>query len=39
MCPARADWLSYALEEPGLQGMWGGSSQRGRRAMLRKLAG
>ncbi len=37
-CPVRPECLSYALEEPDLQGVWGGTSQRGRRGMRRSVA-
>ncbi len=38
-CPVRTECLSYALEEPELlMGIWGGTTQRGRRA-TRKVAG
>ena len=38
-CSVRPECLSYALEEPELlMGVWGGVTQRGRRAM-RKLTG
>jgi WhiB family redox-sensing transcriptional regulator len=37
-CPVQAPCLAYALARPGLRGVWGGLSERERRA-VRQLAG
>jgi WhiB family redox-sensing transcriptional regulator len=37
-CPVRVDCLADALEDSELLGYWGGSSQRERRRMRRRVA-
>ena len=34
-CPVCADCLQYALDDPELHGIWGGTSERERRALRR----
>lgn len=35
-CDVTAECLAYALADPSLEGVWGGTSQRERQAMRRK---
>jgi WhiB family redox-sensing transcriptional regulator len=35
-CPVQAPCLAYALDRPGLRGIWGGLSERERRAARRR---
>ena len=37
-CPVQAPCLAYALDRPELRGIWGGLSERERRAIRRKAA-
>lgn len=36
-CPVQAECLSTAVADPGLQGFWGGTSERDRRMIRRDL--
>lgn len=36
-CPYKLDCLSFALERPDTQGIWGGATQMDRRRMARRL--
>jgi len=36
-CPVSADCLEYALADPGLRGVWGGTSERTRQTMRRAM--
>jgi WhiB family transcriptional regulator, redox-sensing transcriptional regulator len=38
LCPVQAECLAYALQNPQLQGVWGGTSDAERRALRRRAA-
>jgi WhiB family redox-sensing transcriptional regulator len=37
-CPVEAECLAYAIADPELSGVWGGTSERERRVMRRAVA-
>lgn len=37
-CPVRLECLRYALQHPGLHGVWGGTSFEERKSMRRRVA-